>query len=138
VENDPRGRAVVRYAAVYTFLMTLVLATGEIAALHVIAYDYVWSGARLLVGASLAIGALGIIVPIGIQQFNTWTRLRRRQIRAATGQSSKDPDEAPVKNVPLAAVITVSTAVVGVVVVSPAVSWLVDLLLQLFDSVWPN
>lgn len=117
-ETSPKGRAILRWAAVYTFLMTLVLATGEVVALHVLAYDDIWEGSRLVVGATLTIGALGIVVPIGIQQLNTWTRLRRLHARA-TGEHAKEPAEAAVENVPLtalkllAAILSLLGAVIG-------------------------
>ena len=128
-EDNASDQAILRYAAVYTFLMTLVLAAGEVGALLVIAYDNVWRGARFLVGASLTIGAVGIIVPIGVQQFNTWIRLRRLQARAA-GQPSKEPEEAPVENIPLAALRFVSflAAVFVLSFFAPvAVKWLLSL-----------
>src|SRR5829696_7807414 len=77
--SDGTGRGILLWAAVYTFVMTLVLATGEVVALLVIANDTVWWGSRLIVASSLVIGGLGIVGPIGLQQYNTWTRVRRLQ-----------------------------------------------------------
>ena len=90
------------YAAIYTVAMTLVLAIGESAALHVLASDDRWLGWKWIVGGSMTIGALGVIVPIALQQVATISKIRNARWASAprTERRAQAPRIAEIRNVP--------------------------------------
>lgn len=100
-----QGQKILLWWAIYALTLTLVLACGEVVALYVIANDHPFGGSDFIVSVSMSIGAVGIVMPIAIQQIDTVTQLQR--LKAQPRGEEKKREKYEVRNMPRFALFTV-------------------------------